>query len=73
MVALNKPPNRPMPFSSALIFKLLIPITAENINMFIEILEYRIALSRLTVTADETNNKINDVINNFQACILVRA
>jgi len=64
VVILNSPPYIPIPFSNALILKALNPIIVEKIKITMATLENSIDLSRLTVTALETNKKINDSINN---------
>lgn len=50
---------------------LLNSITIENIIICIKTLGMRMDLSRLELTAFETNNKINEKINNFYCFIVI--
>ena len=59
VLILNNPPYIPIPFSSAVKCKLLYAIKAAKSKLLITILENNMDLSRLIVTAFETNKKIN--------------
>ena len=63
VLTLNKPPYIPIPFSNGLTYKLAYAKKLVNNNPIITILENRIDLSRLKVTAFENNNKTNKDIN----------
>jgi len=56
-VALNKPPYRPKPLSKKDIFMLFNPIIIEQAIIIIVSLEYKMDLSRLRVTALDSNKK----------------
>ena len=63
VVTLNNPPYTPIPFSSALVNKLFKAKKLAKSKPVITILENNIDLSRLKVTAFETNKEINKEIN----------
>ena len=63
VVTLNNPPYTPIPFSNALVNKLFKAKKLAKSKPVITILENNIDLSRLKVTAFETNKEINKEIN----------
>ena len=63
VLTLNKPPYTPIAFSNGLIYKLVYARKLVSNNTIITILENKIDLSRLKVTAFENNNKTNKDIN----------
>ena len=63
VVTLNNPPYTPIPFSSALVNRLFKAKKLAKSKPVITILENNIDLSRLKVTAFETNKEINKEIN----------
>lgn len=63
VVTLNNPPYTPIPFSSALVNKLFKAKKLAKNKPVITILENNMDLSRLKVTAFETNKEINKEIN----------
>ena len=63
VVTLNNPPYIPIPFSNALVNKLFKAKKLAKSKPVITILENNIDLSRLKVTAFETNKEINKEIN----------
>jgi hypothetical protein len=67
VVTLNKPPYKPIPFSSGLINRLFNAQKLVEIKAIITSLENSIDLSRLDVRAFESNKKINNEISLFDS------
>ena len=63
IVVLNKPPSVKIHFSRSVTYDALHAKKAHNTRLFTTILENSIDLSRLLVTAFESNKKINKDIN----------